>query len=101
MIKTRMGLKIGKALFAENVRHKALHGGRGAEKSWATATYLISRACQTRKRIVCARQFQNSIRDSSKELIEKRIRDLDLADQFSVTNQSITHTKTSAEFLQH
>ena len=93
-----MGLKCGQALFA-NVRHKALFGGRGGGKSWATATYLISRACQSRKRIVCARQFQNSIKDSSKELIEKRIRDLELSDQFTVTNQSILHNETLSDFL--
>ena len=68
-------------------------------KSWATATYLISRACQSRKRIVCARQFQNSIRTRSKELIEKRIRDLELSDQFTVTNKSIVHNETLSDFL--
>ena len=48
---------------------------------------------------MCARQFQNSIRDSSKELIEKRIRDLELSDQFTVTNQSIMHNETQSNFL--
>src|SRR6187399_1415639 len=97
-MKARMGIKCGKTLFA-NARHKVLYGGRGGGKSYATATYLISRACQSRKRIICARQFQNSIRDSSKELIEKRIRDLELADQFTITNQSITHNETLSEFI--
>ncbi len=99
MIKTQMGVKIGKALFTEGVRHKAIFGGRGGEKSWATATYLISRAAQARKQIVCARQFQNSIKNSSKELIEKRIRALDLNDQFTVTDQSIVHNETFSNFL--
>ena len=98
MIKLAMGLKCGQVLFS-NARHKALYGGRGAEKIWAIAAYLILRACQSRKRIVCARQFQNSIRDCSKELLEKRIRDLELSDQFTVTNQTIMHYETLSDFL--
>jgi len=56
--------------------------------------YLPIKASQKKKRIVCARQFQNSIRDSSKDLIERRIRDFELDQKFSVTDRSIAHRKT-------
>jgi len=95
----RLGQKFIDTLFAENIRHKALHGGRGSAKSWSVATYLPIRAGQARKRIVCARQFQNSIRDSSKELIEKRIRALGMANQFSITDRYIKHLGTESEFI--
>ncbi|MEY9493735.1 PBSX family phage terminase large subunit [Bradyrhizobium elkanii] len=93
-----MGEKFTRTLFAE-ARHKALCGGRGSAKSWSVATYLLVKSLQARKRIVCARQFQNSIRDSSKELIERRIRDLELDNQFTVTDRSIVHNRTGTDFL--
>jgi phage terminase large subunit len=79
-----------RVLLAEGVRHKALYGGRGSAKSTSIAVYLIGRALERPRLIVCARQFQNSIRDSSKALIERRIASLNLADQFASTERSIT-----------
>lgn len=95
----RLGQKFLDTLFAQDIRHKALHGGRGGAKSWSVATYLAVRAGQERKRIVCARQFQNSIRDSSKELIEKRIRALGMDNQFTITDRYITHNATESQFI--
>jgi phage terminase large subunit len=97
-IEAKLGQKFIDTLFAE-ARHKALYGGRGSAKSWSVATYLPIRGSQTRKRIVCARQFQNSIRDSSKELIEKRIRALGMANQFTVTDRYIIHDGTKTQFI--
>jgi phage terminase large subunit len=94
----QLGQKFIDTLFAE-ARHKALHGGRGSAKSWSVATYLPIRASQKRRRIVCARQFQNSIRDSSKELIEKRIRALGMSNQFTVTDRYIIHDGTKSQFI--
>jgi phage terminase large subunit len=93
-----MGDKFAKTLFAK-ARHKALFGGRGSGKSWAVATYLVVTAAEKRKRIVCARQFQNSIRDSSKELIERRIADLNMSSQFSITDRYIFHLGNKSDFL--
>ncbi len=55
------------------VRHRVLFGGRGGAKSWSVATKLIERARRSRERILCTREFQNSIRDSSKKLLEDTI----------------------------
>lgn len=93
-----MGEKFVNTLFTE-ARHKALHGGRGSAKSWSVATYLSIIASNKRKRIVCARQFQNSIRDSSKELVERRLHHLGLIRQFTVTDRTIIHNGTRAQFL--
>ena len=56
-----------KVLFTPGVRYFAFYGGRGGTNSWSVATWLILEACQRRLRIVCGRQYQVSIRDSSKE----------------------------------
>lgn len=93
-----MGDKFKRTLFA-TARHKAICGGRGSAKSWSVATYLLVKSLEARKRIVCCRQFQNSIRDSSKELIEKRIRDLELTEQFSISDRTIVHNVTNSDFL--
>jgi phage terminase large subunit len=98
VIGAEMGAKHVATLFCD-ARHKALHGGRGSAKSWSIATYLGIKASKLRKRIVCARQFQNSIRDSSKELIEKRIEKLGLSPQFDITERYIVHRETRSQFL--
>lgn len=54
----------------EPVRHRVLHGGRGGAKSWTIAHKIVERARQHPMRILCTREYQNSIRDSSKKLIE-------------------------------
>jgi phage terminase large subunit len=92
-----MGEKFARALFTP-ARHKAFYGGRGSAKSWSVATYLAVKAAKEKKKIVCARQFQNSIRDSSKDLVEKRITALGLGQQYVVTERSIIHTGTKSQF---
>jgi phage terminase large subunit len=54
----------------EPVRHRVLYGGRGGAKSWTIAHKIAERARRSPVRILCTREFQNSIRDSSKKLIE-------------------------------
>lgn len=54
----------------EPVRHRVLFGGRGGAKSWTIAYKIVERARTSPMRILCTREYQNSIRDSSKKLIE-------------------------------
>lgn len=63
-------------------RHKASYGGRGSAKSHSFATALVLKAAQSPLRIVCAREIQNSLRESVKQLIEDKIESLGLADRF-------------------
>lgn len=55
------------------VRHRVFLGGRGGGKSWTIAGQLLLRAREKPIRILCTREFQNSIRDSSKRLLEDTI----------------------------
>jgi len=93
-----LGEKFIKTLFAP-ARHKALFGGRGSGKSYSVATYLCIEAGKSTQRFVCGRQFQNSIRDSSKELIERRIKALNMQNQFDVNDRVIIHKTTRTDFL--
>jgi len=97
-VNTVLGEKHVRTLWTP-ARHKALYGGRGSAKSWSVATYLAVRAAEERKRIVCGRQFQNSITDSSKELIERRILTLNLASQFEIQERSLVHKGTGSQFI--
>lgn len=79
-------------------RHKALYGGRGCGKSHAIATALVIMASQKKLRVVCARQFQNSIKDSSKSLIENKINDLGLRKKFWIGRTEIICKTTGSRF---
>lgn len=82
-------------------RYKAYFGGRGSGKSHAIATVIIILMAQRAVRVVCARQYQVSIRDSVKELLELKIKELGLQDEFTVLEREIIHkiTGSRASFI--
>ena len=61
-------------------RYKVLYGGRGGAKSWGVARALLILGAQKCIRVLCAREFQNSIKDSVLKLFEDQIEDLRLGD---------------------
>lgn len=77
-------------LINEPFRYKVLHGGRGSSKSYSIADSLLIRGAQEPRRILCAREFQNSISESVLQLLTERIEALGLADFYSSTQKSIT-----------
>ena len=77
-------------------RYKAFYGGRGSGKSHAMATALVLLAALKPIRILAARQYQRSIRDSSKRLIEDRIAALGIGHRFRVTETDIGGVNGSA-----
>lgn len=87
-----------KRLFDTDWREAAVYGGRYSLKSHTVARSLIVRARQQRKRILCAREFQNSIADSSHQLLADLINQYNLRD-FVVTENSIINTKNGSDFL--
>src|SRR6185503_9582947 len=80
-------------------RYKVFYGGRGSAKSWSLARALILFANTWNLRILCVREFQNSISDSVHRLIADMIVKMGLKDRFKVTDKSITNLFTGAEFL--
>jgi phage terminase large subunit len=47
-------------------RHLAWHGGRGPGKTRTVATGLILQSMERHERVLCGRETQRSIKDSSK-----------------------------------
>ncbi len=79
-------------------RVKLFYGGRGGAKSWQFARASMIKALEKRRRIICAREFMNSIRESVHALLDSQIRQLDLEDYFQVQERAIKSTNGS-EFL--
>jgi phage terminase large subunit len=76
-------------------RYKVAYGGRGSGKSYTFTDALILRALTQRLRVLCAREFQNSISDSVHRLLSKRIEDLGLSAYFTIQRDTITSTNGS------
>lgn len=79
--------------------YKVAHGGRGSAKSWAVADSLLIRASQEKIRIMCAREYQNSIAESVHHLLESRIDALGLSAFFKVQRDLIASTTGSEMFF--
>lgn len=76
-------------------RYKVLFGGRGSGKSYAVADYLLIEALRRPCRILCAREFQNSLADSVLHLLEQRIDALDIRGDYDVQRETIIGTNGS------
>lgn len=87
-----------KPLFQTWWRNALIEGGRYSLKSHTVARYLLIRARQQRTRVLAGREFQNSIADSSLQLLNDLINEYDLTD-FRVTRDSIVNTITGSDFL--
>lgn len=85
-------------LFDTDWREAAIWGGRFSLKSHTVARYLLIRARMAKTRILCAREYQNSIAESSHQLLSDLIKDYNLVD-FKVTDKSIINTETGSEFI--
>lgn len=73
----------------ERSRYRVLYGGRGGAKSWAVARALLIKAAKSPLRILCAREFQTSIRDSVHKLLSDQIVALGLIELFEITQAAI------------
>ena len=85
-------------LFDNDWREAAIWGGRSSLKSHTVARYLLIRARMNKTRILCAREYQNSIAESSHQLLTDLISLYDLRD-FRVTDKMIVNTETGSEFI--
>lgn len=96
--KTRIPLPPWSRDFFKPARTKVAWGGRGSGKSWAMARMLLVRAAQSRVRILCARELQNSIQDSVHQLLSDQIASLKLTGAFMIQESKIT-SHCGSEFL--
>lgn len=70
-------------------RYKVLWGGRGSGKSYSFADGLIAKTHQAKKRILCTRENQNSIKDSVHRLLSDQIYACGLSPFFRIQQDSI------------
>jgi len=87
-----------KPLFSDNWREAAIWGGRYSLKSHTVARYLLIRARQEKTRIACFREFQNSISESSHQLLADLIKKYNMGD-LEVTNNAIVNKITGSDFI--
>lgn len=80
----------------ERVRFRICFGGRGGARSWSFARGLIIRAFKKKTRIVCAREFQNSIDESIHQLLCDQIETMGLGYFFDPKKREITGANGSA-----
>lgn len=85
-------------LYYKKAPYKVYWGGRGSAKSWAVAEALVRLAAALPLRILCTREFQVSIKDSSHKVLKDTIARLGLQSWFTVTKESIT-SRVGAEFI--
>lgn len=81
----------------EKARYRTIYGGRGGGKSHSVAKALLVKGAMATLRILCAREFQTSIRDSVHKLLCDQIELLGLSTFYEITQNSI-RGKNGTEF---
>lgn len=87
-----------KRLFDSDWREAAIHGGRYSLKSHTVARFLLIRSRERKTRVACLREFQNSIAESSYQLLADLIAQYKLND-FQLTNNSIVNRINGSDFI--
>lgn len=70
-------------------RYKVAYGGRGSGKSWGFARALLIQGAAEPLRVLCAREFQNSISESVHQLLADQIGHLGLDGFYEIQNACI------------
>lgn len=87
-----------KDLFNEDLRNIVYYGGRSSGKSYHIALALLLRGKDAKKRILCTREIQNSIKDSVHKLLKDLIEEHQLT-EYRVMNDTIINDRSGTEFI--
>lgn len=79
-------------------RYKILYGGRSSGKSLAVCYFLLTMAMQKRCKVLCTREYQSSIKDSTYAVFKALIDQHNLYEHFQVKHDSIIGANGS-EFI--
>ena len=77
--------------------YKILYGGRDGIKSWSAAQALLILGTQRPLRILCARETQQSIRESVHQLLSEQITRLGLSEYYEVLQSTIRQRNVPAD----
>jgi hypothetical protein len=80
---------LAKEIRGDRYRHIILRGGRGSGKSWGIARVLAAVAYAMPLRVLCTRETQKSIKESSYRLIADQLQTLGLGQAFDVQEKII------------
>lgn len=87
-----------KRLFDSDWREAAIYGGRYSLKSHTVARTLLIKTREKKLRVAGFREFQNSIAESSYQLLADLIKQYELND-FELTNNSIINRVNGSDFI--
>ena len=100
-VDTNINLKVAniyKPSWKNAKRRNYIYGGRGSGKSHDVAEYCLFRAYQSKIKVLCTRELQNSIADSVYSLLKNKITDMHLDFFFTVYKDRIVGNNGS-EFI--
>ena len=80
-------------------RYKVYWGGRGGTKSWGFAEALVRMTNERPLRILCVREYQNSIADSVHQVLKATISRLGMDSRFDSNNTTIVNKHTHSSFI--
>lgn len=80
-------------------RYKVFYGGRGSGKSWAVAEALVTMADMACLRVLCCRESQTSIRDSSYQVLKDTALRLGIGGHFDFLEAEIRNRITGSRFI--
>lgn len=80
-------------------RYVGYHGGRGSGKSTNVGRAFLLKGLRSRRRILCCREFQNSIRESVHQLLCDEIDAMGLGDYYTVAERTIVCKDTGTDFI--
>ncbi len=83
----------------EPARYKLYYGGRGGGKSWAFAQALILISLEKPIRVLCSREFQQSIKESVYQLLVDTIQKFGKSHLFKITDNEINGINGSNFFF--
>jgi len=81
----------------EYSRYRVLYGGRGGAKSWGVARALLIKGAQKTLRVLCAREYMTSMKDSVHKLLSDQVMALKLYGFYEITQNTI-RGKNGTEF---
>ena len=96
--KARFPAKLKCLFVPEKARYRVLYGGRGGSKSWNIARALLLKGCEQKIRVLCAREYQTSIKDSVHKLLCDQIFALGIEAHYEITERSLRGTN-GTEFI--
>lgn len=79
--------------------YKIMYGGRGGSKSWDMARAILALGAHKKLFVVCAREFQRSIKDSVHKLLSEQVTEMGLDDHYEIQEQKIMGRLNGTEIV--